>query len=352
MSLAQLNHYRLLGQSGLRVSPLCLGTMTFGEEWGWGGSKEDSRAVFETYAEAGGNFLDTANMYTGGTSEQFLGEFLEGRREQFVVATKFTFSMRPGDPNAGGNSRKNMIQCCEASLKRLKTDYIDLYWVHAWDGLTPIEETMRAFDDLVKSGKILYAGVSDYPAWKVAQANTLAELRGWNRFVALQIEYSLVERSAERDLISMARELGLGVTPWSPLGQGVLTGKFNHGAREEGSRLAIRESASHEMSKKYLTERSLNIAETVVSIARQIGRSPAQVALAWLRYQPGVTSIIIGARRVNQLKDNLQSLEVELSETHLKQLDEISRIDLGFPHSFLKTGFIDSMLKSGTVVTR
>lgn len=342
----------MLGQSGLRVSPLCLGTMTFGEEWGWGGSKEDSRAVFEAYAEAGGNFLDTANMYTGGTSEQFVGEFVEGRREQFVIATKFTFSMRPGDPNAGGNSRKNMIQCCEASLRRLKTDYIDLYWVHAWDGLTPIEETMRAFDDLVRSGKVLYVGVSDYPAWKVAQANTFAELRGWNRFVALQIEYSLVERSAERDLIPMAKELGLGVTPWSPLGQGVLTGKFNQGAREEGSRLAIREAASHEMSKKYLTDRAFKIAETVVSIANQIDRSPAQVALAWLRYQTGVTSIIIGARRLNQLKDNLKSLEVDLSQAHLKQLDEVSQIDLGFPHSFLKTGFIDSMLKSGTVVTR
>ncbi len=348
----QLNHYRLLGTSGLRVSPLCLGTMTFGEEWGWGGSKEDSRAVFDAYAEAGGNFIDTANMYTGGTSETFVGEFVQGRREQFVIATKFTFSMRPADPNAGGNSRKNMIQCCEASLKRLKTDYIDLYWVHAWDGLTPIEETMRAFDDLVKSGKILYAGVSDYPAWKVSQANTLAELRGWSKFAALQIEYSLVERAPERDLIPMAQDLGLGVTPWSPLGQGVLTGKFSKGNREEGSRLAQREAASHEMSAKYLTDRAFAAAETVVGISKELGCSAAQVALAWLLHQEGVTSVIIGARRLSQLKDNLGSVAVDLSAGHLKRLDEVSRIDLGFPHSFLKTPFIDSMLKSGTVVGR
>lgn len=348
----QLNHYRLLGNSGLRVSPLCLGTMTFGQEWGWGGSKEDSRAVFDAYADAGGNFIDTANMYTGGTSETFVGEFVEGRREQFVIATKFTFSMRPADPNAGGNSRKNMIQCCEASLKRMKTDYIDLYWVHAWDGLTPIEETMRAFDDLVKSGKILYAGVSDYPAWKVSQANTLAELRGWSKFAALQIEYSLVERAAERDLIPMARDLGLGVTPWSPLGQGVLTGKFSKGAREEGARLSQREAASHEMSAKYLTDQSIATGDVVVDIAKQIGRSPAKVALAWLLYQRGVTSVIIGARRLSQLQDNLKSVEVELSVEHLKRLDEVSGIELGFPHAFLQTPFIDSMLKSGTVVTR
>jgi aryl-alcohol dehydrogenase-like predicted oxidoreductase len=348
----QLNHYRLLGHSGLRVSPLCLGTMTFGEEWGWGGSKEDSRAVFDAYAAAGGNFIDTANLYTNGTSEVFVGEFLQGRRDQFVVATKFAFSMRPNDPNCAGNGRKNMVQACEASLRRLRTDHIDLYWVHAWDGITPIDETMRAFDDLVRAGKVLYLGVSDYPAWKASQANAMAELRGWSKFVGLQVEYSLVERTPERDLIPMAKDLGLGVTPWSPLGQGVLTGKFSRGSREAGARLSQREAASHEMSGKYLTDRAVGIGDVVVAIAKEVGRSPAQVALAWLLAQRGVTSPIIGARRLSQLQDNLASVEVDLSPDHMARLNDASQIEMGFPHAFLGTSMIQSMLRSGTVVNR
>src|SRR5687768_14234863 len=212
----QLNHYRLLGKSALRVPPMCLGTMTFGEEWGWGGSKDDSRRQLDLYAEQGGNFLDTADLYTNGTSETFLGEFLNGRRDRFVLATKYTFNAVRGDPNAGGNHRKNMRRALELSLKRLQTDYIDLYWVHLFDGMTPVEETMRALDDAVRSGKVLHIGVSDFPAWKVSQANTLAELRGWSPFTALQIEYSLAERTVERDLIPMAVDFGMGVTPWSP----------------------------------------------------------------------------------------------------------------------------------------
>src|SRR5882757_2843559 len=224
-------NYQLLGRSGLRVSDLCLGTMTFGDDWGWGAAKDQARKIYDTYREAGGNFIDTANIYTGGTSEKLVGEFIAGHREEVVVATKYTnavsgFTGQPGtDANAGGNQRKNMVQAVESSLKRLGTHYIDLYWLHIWDQMTPIEEVMRAFDDLVRQGKILYAGVSDMPAWVVAHANTLANLRGWTPFVGLQVEYSLIERTTERELLSMAAGLGLGVTAWSPLAHGVLTGK-------------------------------------------------------------------------------------------------------------------------------
>ena len=217
--------YRLLGKSGLRVSELCLGTMTFGEDLGWGSPKEESRKVYDAFREAGGNFIDTANIYTNGTSESFLGEFMQGHRERLVLATKYTLSPPVNDPNAAGNHRKNMMQAVEASLKRLQTDYIDLYWLHIWDQLTPVEEVMRAFDDLVRQGKILYAGVSDMPAWVVAKANTLAELRGWTPFIGLQIEYSLIERTPERELLPMASSLGLGITAWSPLAGGVLDGQ-------------------------------------------------------------------------------------------------------------------------------
>jgi aryl-alcohol dehydrogenase-like predicted oxidoreductase len=208
--------YKLLGKSGLRVSELCLGTMTFGEDWGWGSTKDESRKIYDAFLEAGGNFIDTANVYTNGTSERLLGEFMHGQRERIVLATKYTGAAPGTDPNAAGNQRKSMVQALEASLKRLKTDYIDLYWLHIWDQITPIEEVMRAFDDLVRQGKILYAGVSDMPAWVVAKANTLADLRGWTPFVGLQIEYSLIERTPERELLPMAAELGLGVTKERP----------------------------------------------------------------------------------------------------------------------------------------
>src|ERR1700678_1046233 len=218
-------NYRLLGQSGLRVSELCLGTMTFGEDWGWGSPKDEARKIYDAFREAGGNFIDTANVYTQGSSEKFVGGFFSGHRDSVVLATKYTNTLTANDPNAGGNQRKSMMQAVEASLKRLKTDYIDLYWLHIWDEITPIEEVMRAFDDLVRQGKILYAGVSDMPAWVVAKANVLAELRGWTSFVGLQIEYSLIERTPERELLPMAADLGLGVTAWSPLAGGLLTGK-------------------------------------------------------------------------------------------------------------------------------
>lgn len=215
--ITSLDTYRLLGRSGLRVSPLCLGTMTFGTDWGWGADNDTSKVIFEAYANRGGNFIDTANFYTNGTSEKLVGELIASERDRFVLATKYTMNMRPGDPNAGGNHRKNMVRSVEDSLRRLGTDYIDLYWLHAWDSTTPVDEVMRALDDLVRAGKILHVGASNAPAWKIAQANTLSELMGWTRFVAMQVEYSLAVRDVERELLPMARELDIAVLPWSPL---------------------------------------------------------------------------------------------------------------------------------------
>jgi len=340
-----IDYYRLLGRSGLRVSPLCLGTMTFGEEWGWGSNKDEARKVFDAYAAHGGNFIDTANFYTGGTSESFIGDFLDGRRDQFVLATKFSLTMRAGDPNASGNHRKNVRQALEASLKRLKSDYVDLYWLHIWDKITPIQEVMQALDDAVRSGKVLYVGVSDMPAWKVAQGNTLATLRGWSPFVALQIEYSLIERTPERDLIPMAMDLGLGVTPWSPLGGGILTGKYR---KKDGQ--AKRLDPTSEFGQMKLTERNLAIADEVVKIAQELERSPAQVAINWLVNRPGVTSTIIGARRVQQLEDNLAAVDFQLSPEHVERLDQVSRIELGFPHDFLNIPSVRHNMTSGTKI--
>lgn len=335
--------YKLLGNSGLRVSEVCLGTMTFGEDWGFGSSKDESKQIFDAFAEAGGNFLDTADGYTNGTSEKLLGEFIAADRNHFAVATKYSFNQRPGDPNAGGNHRKNMAQALDGSLKRLNTDYIDLYWLHAWDFLTPVEEVMRALDDFVRAGKVLYVGVSDTPAWIVSQANTLAALRGWTPFVALQVEYSLVERTPERDLLPMARAFDMAITPWSPLASGILSGKYNKPAPTDAEPTRVQTFAYHELS-----ERNLNIASAVVTIAEAIGRSPSQVALAWLRAQAGAVIPIIGARKLGQFKDNLGCLDLELSDEHLAQLDEVSQIDLGFPHDFLADGTILERLHGGT----
>jgi aryl-alcohol dehydrogenase-like predicted oxidoreductase len=334
--------YKLLGQSGLKVSELCLGAMTFGEEWGWGSSKNESRQIFDTFVKAGGNFIDTANMYTNGTSEKMVGEFVSSERDRYVIATKYTFPIREGDLNAGGNHRKSMVQSVDRSLKNMKTDYIDLLWIHAWDGLSPVEEVMRAFDDLVRAGKILYAGVSDAPAWIVSQANTLAELRGWTRFIAFQIQYSLIERTAERDLIPMARAFGMTVTPWSPLGGGVLTGKYNNGNGKGEKDARLKTSWQHLASK-----RNLEIASAVIQVAKEIGKSPSQVALAWIRAQGPDMIPIIGARRLAQIKDNLACLDVTLTPKQLAKLDEASRIDLGFPHDFLAGQRIRDMLSGG-----
>src|SRR3954467_12466780 len=277
-----LDTYRLLGRSGLRVSPLALGAMTFGTDWGWGADERDARRIFDAYVDRGGNFIDTANQYTNGTSERFVGEFAGDRRERLVIATKYTLTTRPGDPNAGGNHRKSMLRSVEESLKRLKTDYIDLLYLHVWDFTTPVEEIMRAMDDLVRAGKVLYVGISDTPAWQVARMQTIADLRGWSPLIALEIEYSLIERTVERDLIPMARELGLGVIPWSPLASGVLSGKYSRKDLEigDGSAAAIGTRKDIAASNGALTERGLAIAEIVKTVAKEIGKTPAQVALA------------------------------------------------------------------------
>ncbi|CCH91668.1 Similar to tr/Q7NFR4/Q7NFR4 [Microcystis aeruginosa PCC 9432] len=332
--------YKLLGNSGLRVSELCLGTMTFGEDWGWGADKEESRAVFQAFAEAGGNFLDTANIYTNGTSETLVGEFVKGDREKWVIATKYSLNTRPGDVNACGNHRKNLFQAVEASLKRLGTDYIDLLWLHIWDSLTPMEEVMRAFDDLVRMGKVLYIGISDSPAWIVSQANTLATLRGWTPFIGLQIEYSLKERTPERELLPMAKALNIGVTAWSPLGGGVLTGKYNQPNPVDG-RLSMTDQPFQ------ILDRDLKIAETVLEIAREIGKSPAQVALNWLRNRPNPIIPIIGARRLSQLQDNLACVDFNLTGEQLQRLDNISAISLGFPQELLASQFVRDILLGG-----
>jgi aryl-alcohol dehydrogenase-like predicted oxidoreductase len=318
--------------------------MTFGDEWGWGSPKAEAQKVYETYREAGGNFIDTANFYTNGTSEKFLGEFIRGHRESVVVATKYSNAAPGSDPNAAGNHRKSMMQAVEASLKRLQTDYIDLYWVHIWDEITPVEEVMRGLDDLVHAGKILYAGISDAPAWWIAQANTLAELRGWTKFVGLQIEYSLIERTVERELIPMAKALNLGVLAWSPLARGVLTGKYHGGGKTDKARM------SREEMKQFLPEeqRAAPIISAVKSVSEQTGHSMAQVALAWLRHQTVPVIPIIGARKVSQVQDNLASLDLKLSTEQLKSLDEASRIELGFPHDIYQKEMVRAIRYGGT----
>lgn len=331
--------YKLLGKSGLRVSEICLGTMTFGEEWGWGSNLEESRKVFDTFAQAGGNFLDTANAYTNGTSEKYVGEFIKSDRDKWVVATKYSLNNQPTDVNGCGNHRKNMVQSLEKSLKRLNVDYVDLLWLHIWDHTTPIEEVMRGFDDLVRSGKVLYIGISDAPAWVVSAANTLAELRGWTQFIGLQIEYSLKERTPERDLLPMAKAFDLGVTAWSPLAGGLLTGKYNTPQKaDDKGRLAINGSIKFPPP----TERELKIAGIVMEIAREIGRTPTQVALNWLLQQGYNMIPIVGAKKASQLQDSLACTDFTLTPGHLKLLDEASSISLGFPHDFFKSDIVQN----------
>jgi aryl-alcohol dehydrogenase-like predicted oxidoreductase len=334
--------YRLLGHSGLRVSELALGTMTFGDDWGWGSPKDEARKIYDAYREAGGNFIDTANFYTGGSSERFVGEFIASHREAVVVATKYSNAVPGKDANAGGNQRKNMVQSVEASLKRLGTDYIDLYWLHAWDSITPAEEVMRAFDDLVRAGKVFYVGISDAPAWVVAKSNTLAELRGWTRYAGLQINYSLLERTVERELIPVAKDQGMTVVAWSPLHNGLLTGKYlpeNKSAGSQGTRLKsemMKGFASVDKSGLVeLDESGLRTVREVVAIAKELGASPAQVALAWLRHRSVPVIPIIGARKLNQLEDNLKSLEISFSPEQLRRLDDTSAVSMGFPHDLL-----------------
>ncbi|MGX9937830.1 aldo/keto reductase [Advenella kashmirensis] len=351
----QLNHYTTLGRSGLRISPVALGTMTFGTDWGWGADTGEAQRIFDAFLERGGNFVDTANYYTNGTSETLLGQYLKDRRERVVLATKYTLNMQNGNPNMGGNHRLNMIRSVEASLKRLSTDYIDLLYLHAWDGLTPGDEIMRAFDDLIRAGKVVYAGISDTPAWQVSRMQTMAELRGWSPFIAMQIEYSLIQRTVESDLLPMAEALGIGVTGWSPLGFGVLTGKYNrqHLGSETVTHTAnaSRQQVAADMGS--LSDRNLDIADHVVTIAKELGVSAAQVSLAWILQQrgPSITPII-GARTFSQFEDNLQALELILPDEHIHRLNAISRVEAGFPHEFLQRPMVQDNIFGDNVIRK
>lgn len=338
-----LDHFVTLGRSGLRVSPLCLGTMTFGEEWGWGSSVDESNKILDAYLDRGGNFIDTANIYTKGHSEKIIGDHLgsdAGRRHRAVIATKFFGNLYRGDPNGGGANRKSIVAACENSLRRLRTDYIDLYWMHAWDPSTPIEETMRALDDLVDSGKVRYIGFSDTPAWKCAEAQTIARFRGWAPLIALQIEYSLLERTVEGDLVPMARELGLGVTPWSPLKGGALTGKYKRGVPAQAGR-GERVTAA-------LTDRAHDIVDALTEIAGGLGATVSQVALAWLLARLGVASPIIGTRTMAQLDDNLGALNIKLTLEMTQKLNGLSEPTLNFPARFLE--YVPQISQGGTTV--
>jgi len=336
--------YRLLGRSGLRVSEMALGTMTFGTDWGWGADKEESRRVFDAYVEAGGNFIDTANRYTDGTSERYVGEFIKGDRDRYVVATKYTITNADGDPNAGGNHRKNLHRSLRQSMERLDVDFVDLLWVHMWDRTTPIEETLRALDDVVASGKVHYIGWSDTPAWVVARANTMADLRGWTRFNALQLKYSLIERTPERELLPMARELDMAVTPWAILGAGVLTGKYTREGGTDGTERLLTEE---ERARVALSERNLGIARVLDEVAADAGCTPSQAAIAWMRAQRGNIVPILGARSQSQMEDNLGALEIDLSANHLERLEEASAIEVGFPTDFLEAPFVRNLMYSG-----
>lgn len=331
--------YKLFGKSGLRVSELCLGTMTFGEEWGWGADAKTSQEIFETFAAAGGNFIDTANRYTEGTSERLVGQFIHSDRDHYVVASKYSLYDRKGSVNYSGNHRKNLLRSVEASLQRLQTDYLDILWLHAWDFKTPVGEVMRGLEDLVRMGKVHYLGISDTPAWIVAQCNTLAELRGWAAFAGLQIQYNLVQRTPERDLLPMAKAFGLTVTPWAPLAAGLLSGKYlKHSAK---GRLQGNE--------KHLTESNQAIAQVVVKVAEELGRSPAQVAINWTRHDQELSVIpIIGARKVTQIQDSLQAVDFSIPAEQLALLNRVSAIELGFPHDFLRSDGVRDVLFGGT----
>jgi aryl-alcohol dehydrogenase-like predicted oxidoreductase len=339
-----LDHYVTLGRSGLRVSPLCLGAMTFGEDLGWGSSVEESQQIMDRFIAAGGNFIDTANFYTKSHSEKIIGDHIgrhPAKRDRLVIATKFSGNLYPGDPNAGGSSRKSVINACDHSLRRLQTDYIDLYWLHNWDVHTPIEETMSALDALVCAGKVRYIGVSDTPAWKVVEANMLARFRGWSAFIGLQIEYSLLERTVEAELVPMALEHGLGITPWSPLKSGVLSGKYTR--RNAGQ--IQRDRAFVDW---FLDERAYALIDELEVIARAHDATVAHIALAWVRGRPGVTSTIIGARRLAQLEDNVRALDVTLTVEQLARLDQLTAPKLPFPQSMLP--MLPAIHNGGTMV--
>jgi aryl-alcohol dehydrogenase-like predicted oxidoreductase len=326
--------YRILGRSGLRVSELCLGTMTFGDDWGWGADRDESRRIFDAFVEAGGNFVDTASNYTNGTSESLVGELAAGARDSFVLATKYTLSLAPDDPNAGGNHRKSLVRSLEQSLRRLRTEYVDLLWLHMYDAFTPIEDAVRALDDQVRLGKVLHVGISDSPAWVAARANTLADLRGWSPFVALQVPYSVAGRQPERELLPMAAALGLAVTPWGVLDAGALTGK----------------PAAEQRWPEDASPATQRVVAALRDVADEVGASPAQVAIAWLLHRPAPPTIvpIVAARRAEQIVANIGAVDVALDADHLATLDEAARPELGFPRSFLESESVRGLIYGRT----
>jgi aryl-alcohol dehydrogenase-like predicted oxidoreductase len=344
--------FRTLGRTGLKVSPLALGAMTFG----WGADKETSRRLFDTYRASGGNFIDTADLYAGGTSEEYLGEFIEAgkSRDEIVLATKFSFNAQAGNPNAGGNGRKNILRAMEGSLRRLRTDYIDLYILHTWDQVTPVEEVASTLNDLVRSGKILHIGLSDVPAWYASRYTTIADLRGWERPASLQFEYSLVSRSIEREHVPLARELEISITPWSPLGSGFLTGKFERRNGQiigSGRVVEMKDSGNPTLEKFAKREQNWTVLETLLQVAKDLGRTPAEVALAWVMRHPCVTSTLVGATRVEQLEKNLAAAEVVLPQDALQRLDAASAPEPNELDHFFGD-VLQSMVNGGTQVRR
>lgn len=351
--MTSLDTYRLLGRSGLRVSPLSLGTMTFGEDWGWGAGPDEARRIFDLYVDRGGNLVDTAVNYTNGASERLVGQFIKEKRERIVLATKFTMARDPGNPNSGGNHRLNMMRSVEQSLRQLDTDRIDLLYLHAWDMTTQPEEVMRALDDLVRSGKVQYLGLCNVPAWRAAQMQAIAELRGWSPLVALQIEYSLVERTVEHELMPMAEALGLGVLPWSPLGGGVLTGKYTKADVDPSGEASVSPTRKGVIaSSGHLNDRAIGIAEVVRAVAEEIGVKPSQVAIAWTLANPAVVSPILGARTVVQAEDNLGALDVVLSREQLARLDQASAPQPMFPSRFVGRPMVQQLIFGGASVAR
>jgi aryl-alcohol dehydrogenase-like predicted oxidoreductase len=346
------HEYVLLGRSGLRVSRFCLGTMTFGTDWGWGSAEDASRQIFNRFLDSGANFIDTADGYTNGTSETLIGKFLKqrGDRDRVVIATKFGFGREPGNPNSGGNGRKNIYSALESSLRRLQTDYIDLYWLHNWDTFTPADELMLSLNDLVRSGKVRYIGFSNCPGWYLGRAAAIADCRGYERIIGLQLEYSLVNRAIEREHIPAALELGMGITPWSPLASGLLSGKYQSAKgdfRGEGRLQAVKE---HPAFGGVLNDRNWKVAAEVTEVAKQIGRTPAQVALNWVTNRPAVSSTIIGATKIQQLEQNLAALDFAIPAELSKQLDVISAPELAYPYYFFYKKEFRDMVSGNTTV--
>ncbi|TYQ27739.1 aldo/keto reductase [Pseudanabaena sp. UWO311] len=347
-----LNTYYTLGKSGLRVSRLALGAMTFGTDWGWGADEGTARQLFNTYTEAGGNFVDTADLYTNGISETWLGKFTAERnlRDRIVIATKFTYNAEAGNPNAGGNGRKNILRAVEGSLKRLGTDYIDLYILHTWDKITPVEEVMRTMDDLVRSGKVRHVGLSDTPAWYAARAQTLAEWRGYEPLCTMQLEYSLVERNIEHEFVPLDTELGMGIMVWSPLASGLLSGKYKpseSGFTGEG-RLETTKGIANPAFQKF-SDRNWRVVSELEQVAKELDRSMAQVALNWTVNRPGIGSVVIGATKLSQVQDNLKSLDFEIPHSLANRLETVSRPEVNFPYSFFDSE-IQGMIHGGVTV--